>query len=491
MEHKAKKIVTIFFILILIISITSEPVSAGFFDDLWNGITGAFNTASEAITEFSNTIHDGITNIVDAVTNAVDDAVDWLVDVTEDIPVIGPVVETVSELVGGAVNTVASTVGAVVDTLAQTGLGIANLVLLNPENSVENWGNLGDSWANVADETLNMVGGVIRGGGDIIADLGSLPFNGIAALVRLADPDSPFADALDFGGGFIHSFMSGVFGSIGAAIETTGDWINGEGDWLGLFISNFSEGTVTDLLKVYVDVEEKQAHFKTGRIYANSLSDVSSYLARDIFYDELPKDNNILVLAPGNGPDFTGAENIMKEWWDAGAKWDRNKQLFDATTEHYGFTNVFGNDTYGASAKYEQDFLSSNSVFFVDHGGGNSIGVLSTHDLTDNAMDLPPQYFVIGACLSGSYGPKGFQSGSQLSTELLAHGTMNVVSSVDVDMNVYYYHELLQPYKTGESFGTAFLTAKNSRKVGSIIGLEAEDFSFILYGDPTIKPEID
>ncbi len=146
-----------------------------------------------------------------------------------------------------------------------------------------------------------------------------------------------------------------------------------------------------------------------GRIFGISSSDVSAYVARDLFFDQIPKSRNAMFLMRGVQDYYTADHIIWKlneeATWDGiimgydNLNFDNIKNEFDNTFECYSYNDsIFGCDTLLQDVK--DNYPNYYSVLYDDHGT-HTWALLSSSDL--NGMYLEPGIAETYACLTCSY----------------------------------------------------------------------------------------
>ena len=242
--------------------------------------------------------------------------------------------------------------------------------------------------------------------------------------------------------------------------------------------------SVLSLVKVmFRGVGEKDVHFSVGRIYGFTTSDVSAYVARDLFYDQLPKGKSAMVIAPGDNRYFEGVAGIkwvVKLAFEDAADWDDNKKMFSPVWECYGWSECEDKEN-----EIKNKYDKTDIILYYDHGKpeGMVIGVEGS-DMIYRKMKLKPSVILTGACSMAEhkYTTKLF------SIQNIRRGAMAVHAAVGENYNHYYFDRLLKAYKYSIPIGDAFREAKNSDRCGNIKGFGLVDFNYILIGDPTFVP---
>ena len=98
---------------------------------------------------------------------------------------------------------------------------------------------------------------------------------------------------------------------------------------------------------------------KSGRILGISVSDVSSYIARDLFYNEMPSSNKIKLLASG----VIEWTNLAKNWQPAFSQAGFDATVLTSDTRYYHFDPA--------------EFSNNQAVIYIDDGSRVSSGIYS------------------------------------------------------------------------------------------------------------------
>ncbi len=195
--------------------------------------------------------------------------------------------------------------------------------------------------------------------------------------------------------------------------------------------------------------------FAVGRIAATSLSTVSSYIARDLFYNDFPKTNNMKFLALPFGPPPPVLENLAQ-----------------------GLAQNFKVAGYNSIAKVSHDDVKPSEwenqdlIFYTDHGSQSWAGISS-----GQIPKLKNSLVVIAACLTAS-DYDGFWEGA------IAKGAIGFFGAVSVTFLSTDYVTILDKiyYENKETIGDAFKESYSATIFNRMT---------TLIGDPTIeiKPE--
>jgi hypothetical protein len=211
-----------------------------------------------------------------------------------------------------------------------------------------------------------------------------------------------------------------------------------------------------------------------GRIFSFSNSDVSSYIARVVFYEELTK--------PTEFASLTSFEAMYA------APYHYN-QFIDYVLSGSGLTKK---SIYQEYAQPFQPSIFKNKLIltYEGHGGQTGLGSgFTTDSFRQNRIWLNNTIIATGACLSCSFNTVSENFQSQLfCSEMIRRGALAYVGATDamfqntpVQLNFIYW------ISKGLDMGTAFKHATNSHFPDR--DLKYSPFQ-ILLGDPTFNPKI-
>ncbi|MHA1810191.1 MAG: hypothetical protein ACTSYH_07710, partial [Candidatus Heimdallarchaeaceae archaeon] len=225
---------------------------------------------------------------------------------------------------------------------------------------------------------------------------------------------------------------------------------------------------------------------KTGRIMGITISDVSSYIARDLFYDNLAVNKHALIMVKSCDEKYP-AEGLKKGFEEI---WTEDmKARFDSYTECYGYNDEeMGCDTHASEMR--SVYNSSELVFFANHGATTLMdGIITSNDLSYRY--LSPSVQIADACLTCSF-DDAWKKGKLFCTQNLRRGSLGYIGANSVaightkwsgDMETAPIKTAIDnrrfiPYlfKDGKDLGTAY---RDIYSGGS-------QFYYIL-GDPTFK----
>jgi hypothetical protein len=231
----------------------------------------------------------------------------------------------------------------------------------------------------------------------------------------------------------------------------------------------------------------------TGRIYGISSSDVSSNIARSLFYSCLPRNKNALVLPredhqPGIA-DRTAEVDLedyyRTNYWTAAIEGE-----FDTTAFYSGHTEIADNSVT-IKDRYDEVHL----VFFADHGGSSSFsGVMTTAYFDANDVYLRCPTVIDLACSTGQYDVVSDAIKPRLfNVQSIRRGAIVQIAAVSVSYWHQMFDELLNNmYLHNRSIGEAFRLAKNSeydRDAYNFSSAYVGDPWYFLMGDPAFVPK--
>jgi len=187
-----------------------------------------------------------------------------------------------------------------------------------------------------------------------------------------------------------------------------------------------------------------------GRIQSITLSDVSSYLARDLFFHELEKTDNVIFLA-GEDSDVYNNKCWAKKFKEVG----------------YNATYLVSDWSFS-----EEDWRNKHLIYYDDHGSDAWAGILSTDiPLLSNSIVLAE------ACLTCStYDARSFCN------RAIRRGAIAYFGAVDIASGTYLYIDIANYiYYYNLSLGKAFTSAYRSYN-------EVDKYLWFVtfLGDPTL-----
>ena len=208
-----------------------------------------------------------------------------------------------------------------------------------------------------------------------------------------------------------------------------------------------------------------------GRIYGITLSDVSSYLARVLFYNDLDHSEDFALLwAPDQISGLKEGKSIEILLSEMGFN---NKSIY--------VRNMDGPDSFQPSIDFSNKFYLN----YIDHGGPNGgTYKFSTYDLNDEDVYLDSTIVLSAACLTCSY-QRAYSKGDLFCTNIIRRGGIAYIGAIEAAfasrISIYFLQELAN----NNDLGNAFMNYRNKIILDTSI---LYDPYYILLGDPTFNP---
>jgi len=235
-----------------------------------------------------------------------------------------------------------------------------------------------------------------------------------------------------------------------------------------------------------------------GRIMGVSSSDVSGYVARDIFFDELPKNKDALVVIGGDYQkeinDICGELGITQDC-------NINELALEEYARRYFWTdemrNEFNQESFYSgheevSLKVTEIYEKYDNVYlnlFDDHGYPEGfVGMMDSSFMINNKMYLQPSIILGLACSTCDYSG----GGELFCVQGIRRGALVQQGAVDVS----YWHQefdnvLRSIISQSRTIGDAYLEARNEEyginHDNYCTGLRGDSY-YALLGDPTFRP---
>jgi beta propeller repeat protein len=244
-----------------------------------------------------------------------------------------------------------------------------------------------------------------------------------------------------------------------------------------------------------------------GRIFGVTTSDVSSYIARDLFFDDIkPSDKKaLLIVREDHQPETRWHETYGPSLYDYAVN---NYWTGDVPTEFDTVYFYAGGDTGAEQAPavnknipqirglYDDCYL----ILYADHGGWSGFDTVVTSEvLRTNEVTLLPSIVLDIACATctplwgydpewGPYSDKGVT----FCMENIRRGAMVYMGAVDLS----YWHRMFDnilkgAFVDGKTIGEVYLEARNEEYnscASSNPPWPCGDTYYALIGDPTFKP---
>jgi len=236
-----------------------------------------------------------------------------------------------------------------------------------------------------------------------------------------------------------------------------------------------------------------------GRIMGLTVSDTSGYIARDLFFDELPKNKDALLVVREDwqheifteiGPELDvyqeswANEQVLEEYARRYFWTDEVRKQFDNEYLYSGHDEV-SNKYDEIHEQYDEVYLNS----FNDHGGhGEFHGMMDSSYMIANKMYLKPSLVIGLACSTCMY--RGWED--LFCIQGIRRGAMAQQGAVDIS----YWHQqhdniLKGTILEGKTIGEAYMEARNEdyeiNHANFCENIRGDPF-YALLGDPTWKP---
>ncbi len=237
-----------------------------------------------------------------------------------------------------------------------------------------------------------------------------------------------------------------------------------------------------------------------GRIFGATVSDVSAYIARDLFFDDIkPKKKDALLIVLEDHQD----ETRYKET-DGAALYKYATDTYWTTDVHKQFDAVHfyaGADKGAAKAPavnkniatiqglYDDSYL----ILYADHGGPSGFdNVVTSAYLQNKKVSLLPSTILDIACATATVLWGYIPTENNFTIENIRRGAMIYMGAVDNS----YWHRMFDNilkgvFIDGKTIGQAYLEARNEEYQNCIAKpppWPCGDPYYALIGDPTFKP---
>lgn len=219
-----------------------------------------------------------------------------------------------------------------------------------------------------------------------------------------------------------------------------------------------------------------------GRIFTLTPSDVSAYVARDLFIEYMGKSNNFASLWPNYFSDMkVEGKSADREMRSAG--YNDNSVYLDGAVR-------------GLNA--ERDLKKKAYIAYLDHGNyAGWGGGIYTYDLRTNYTKMSPSIVLSNACLTCAYtATYSYANTNDLfCSNIIKHGAMAHIGAVESTGGAVAFSQVIvDELLHGKDIGQAFLKFRkineiNYRLYSRAFGTEERTYNshYILLGDPTLK----
>ncbi len=213
------------------------------------------------------------------------------------------------------------------------------------------------------------------------------------------------------------------------------------------------------------------SYFYVGRIMGLTISDVSSYISRGLFYSS---------LLPGDNALFMGSSYQMGDAWDGMESVKRMSSAFQDAGYNIEEKYIYRSFSFDPALWRKYDY---NLIFYADHGDAGWAGIAYW-----DIPNLENSLVVVDACLTVSaYTDYSFWAWA------IRNGAIGYAGSVGVSMTMTgpVYSDFINgvyhgdAYTSSMSLGEAMGRAYNNKVFGDI--QERWRYMVTLIGDPTLK----
>jgi hypothetical protein len=258
--------------------------------------------------------------------------------------------------------------------------------------------------------------------------------------------------------------------------------------------------------RTYGDLNgDLEGEYSVGRIMGITSSDVSSYLARVLFFDKLPRQTGGVIMMVGDGysqriPVNTCGTGFCRCYYD-----DECPELFARYQPYFSSYETCSQDLINGTqqtttsdcndqARLENAIYNqSNFVMYGDHGFERGWPGLPWKFESSNLDYLPPEFAYSFACSTCGYGP--YSKANLFCTNMIRKGATGYIGAIEPMYGHHFFNEFLdETLINNQSIGYAFKVGKNKEarfdwKTPNVEGDEylREEYGVhdILIGDPT------
>jgi beta propeller repeat protein len=229
----------------------------------------------------------------------------------------------------------------------------------------------------------------------------------------------------------------------------------------------------------------------TGRIYGVTVTDAASYIARDLFFDRLPREREALVVVREDHQPEIGAgwrDELVLQAHARTKYWTSDVRAQFPTAHFYS-----GHGEVGAqSGTIHNLYNSCDLIIYVDHGWTEGLcDMMESGWLIERQVYLKPATILDLACLTGSYNAQANKP-RLLAAQNIRRGAMAHMGATDVSYWHNMFDDILRAvYVEGKTLGQAYLEARNEDYDEDIWNFSLTlkgDIFYALLGDPTFVP---
>ena len=256
--------------------------------------------------------------------------------------------------------------------------------------------------------------------------------------------------------------------------------------------------------------EDSEGEFSVGRIMGITSSDVSAYLARDLFYNDIKKESGASFFIIGDHirqgiPARTCGTGFCECYFDVECSnlYERYSPFFEPFKQcDDDFIGGIPRTESGCTSEVIEEikqnlFYNSSFSMFGDHGAPSGWGgVLYSSEL--RGQELEPQFMYSFACLTCAYNSADNYGGSKsdlFCTNTIRQGAIGYIGAVESIPGHHFLNEFLdETLINNQSVGYAFKIGKNKEARYDWETPNLPDYAYIredygvhdiLVGDPT------
>jgi len=253
--------------------------------------------------------------------------------------------------------------------------------------------------------------------------------------------------------------------------------------------------------RIYSDLDDNpissQSELAVGRIMGITLSDVSSLVARTLFYEQIKPDNTgFLMIQRGDPPNqripmMTCGEGFCKCYFDVECEelfpyadyFDSSDYCDETICDDYPCEIECDN----RNEELIEQLYDSTFAMYGDHGGPDQwVETISSHELED----LPPLFAYSFACSTCAY---GYVKADLFCTNMIRKGAIGYIGANNLMSGHHFLDEFLEEaFDNENTIGQAFKVGKNKERIGdwevpSSVPIENYGSNDVLIGDPTFN----
>jgi hypothetical protein len=242
-----------------------------------------------------------------------------------------------------------------------------------------------------------------------------------------------------------------------------------------------SQGFRKTLEGHYIELhKDSTMGFYTGRIFGFTTSDVSSYVARDLFFDRLPKEKNASFLIKGS--DEKWDVEMVKQQVHTEEYWGKNNKyvydpFLDGVFSCYSYNDpVIGCLTQNEAA--QKSYLETYYTHYNDHGQ-----IFGLSDLVETKhlknKTLPPKTIVAMACSTCDFTAGKLYPNGLFCMQNIRRGALIYYGTISKAFGLSSMLTNMSPY---------FIKKRNTAGEAAMNTFGLDPYYYVLIGDPTFRP---